>query len=190
MAEGLRRCPITVRIMARSPREQAVEAERTRAAYRLASAITNPPKATRSPPADGPQLSRPPLTSRGVAPRARDACTGLIASHAASRSHHRWPLLRSRPPPRWSRLRRLDAPAAPALAGAKLAWECPRCAHARGDRASGRHAAQYGPQAIHLAQPVPQLVPSRYGGGRQLRPVATNLLLARCYGRCYGFSLP
>ncbi len=41
------------------------------------------------------------------------------------------------PPPRWSRLRRLDAPAIPARAGAKLAWECPRCAHAPADRALG-----------------------------------------------------
>ncbi len=84
----------------------------------------------------------------------------------------RAPLPRAGPPPRWSRLPRLDAPATPARAGAKLAWECPRRAHAPVDRASGRHARQYSPEAVHIAQPVPQVVPSMDGEGRQIGPEA------------------
>ena len=49
---------------------------------------------------------------------------------------------------------------------AKLAWVCPRRAHLPADLASGRHARQYGPQSVHLAQPIPWLNPSRYGQGR------------------------
>ena len=52
------------------------------------------------------------------------------------------------------------------LPGSKLAREYPGRTLARVDRPSGGGLAQNSPNAVHLAQPVPQLVPGRAGQGR------------------------